>query len=25
MFRNACPLGCHHMADADGLLIDVRE
>jgi catechol 2,3-dioxygenase-like lactoylglutathione lyase family enzyme len=25
MFRNACPLGCHHMADADGLLIDVRD
>jgi catechol 2,3-dioxygenase-like lactoylglutathione lyase family enzyme len=25
MFRNACPLGCHHMADSDGLLIDVRE
>ena len=25
MFRKACPLGCHHMADADGLLIDVRE
>lgn len=25
MFRTACPLGCHHMADSDGLLIDVRE
>lgn len=25
MFRNACPLGCHHMADSDGLLIDVKE
>ena len=25
MFRNSCPLGCHHMADSDGLLIDVRE
>jgi catechol 2,3-dioxygenase-like lactoylglutathione lyase family enzyme len=25
MFRKACPLGCHHMADADGLLLDVRE
>jgi hypothetical protein len=25
MFRNACPLGCHHMADLDGLLIDVME
>jgi catechol 2,3-dioxygenase-like lactoylglutathione lyase family enzyme len=25
MFRKACPLGCHHMADSDGLLIDVRE
>lgn len=25
MFRKACPLGCHHMADLDGLLIDVRE
>jgi catechol 2,3-dioxygenase-like lactoylglutathione lyase family enzyme len=25
MFRKACPLGCYHMADSDGLLIDVRE
>jgi predicted enzyme related to lactoylglutathione lyase len=25
MFRKACPLGCHHMADSDGLLIDVTE
>lgn len=25
MFQKACPLGCHHMADSDGLLIDVRE
>lgn len=25
MFRKTCPLGCHHMADADGLLLDVRE
>ncbi|HTI85571.1 MAG TPA: VOC family protein [Alphaproteobacteria bacterium] len=25
MFRRTCPLGCHHMADADGLLLDVRE
>lgn len=25
MFRKSCPLGCHHMADSDGLLIDVRE
>jgi catechol 2,3-dioxygenase-like lactoylglutathione lyase family enzyme len=25
MFRKACPLGCHHLADADGLLLDVRE
>lgn len=25
MFKKACPLGCHHMADSDGLLIDVRE
>jgi catechol 2,3-dioxygenase-like lactoylglutathione lyase family enzyme len=25
MFRNACPLGCHHMADLDGLLLDVTE
>lgn len=25
MFREACPLGCYHMADSDGLLIDVAE
>ena len=25
MFRGSCPLGCHHMADSDGLLLDVRE
>lgn len=25
MFRRTCPLGCHHMADSDGLIIDVRE
>jgi catechol 2,3-dioxygenase-like lactoylglutathione lyase family enzyme len=25
MFQKACPLGCHHMADSDGLLIDVTE
>lgn len=25
MFQKTCPLGCHHMADSDGLLIDVRE
>ena len=25
MFRKTCPLGCHHMADSDGLLIDVTE
>jgi catechol 2,3-dioxygenase-like lactoylglutathione lyase family enzyme len=25
MFRKACPLGCHHMADLDGLLLDVTE
>ena len=25
MFRKACPLGSHHMADLDGLLIDVTE
>lgn len=25
MFRKACPIGCYHMADSDGLLLDVRE
>jgi catechol 2,3-dioxygenase-like lactoylglutathione lyase family enzyme len=25
MFRRTCPLGCHHLADSDGLIIDVRE
>ena len=25
MFRKTCPLGCHHLADSDGLLIDVTE
>lgn len=25
MFRRTCPLGCHHMADPDGILIDVLE
>jgi hypothetical protein len=25
MFKRTCPLGCHHMADRDGLLLDVRE
>lgn len=25
MFRKTCPLGGHHMADSDGLLIDVTE
>ena len=25
MFRRTCPLGCHHLADPDGLIIDVRE
>lgn len=25
MFRRTCPLGCHHMADPDGLLIDIVE
>jgi catechol 2,3-dioxygenase-like lactoylglutathione lyase family enzyme len=25
MFRKTCPLGCYHLADADGLLIDVLE
>jgi len=25
MFRRTCPLGCHHMADSDGLLLDVSE
>jgi catechol 2,3-dioxygenase-like lactoylglutathione lyase family enzyme len=25
MFKRTCPLGCHHMADSDGLLLDVRE
>lgn len=25
MFRRTCPLGCHHMADSDGLLVDVSE
>ena len=25
MFRKTCPLGCHHMADPDGLLLDVTE
>ncbi len=25
MFRKSCPLGCHHMADSDGFLLDVRE
>jgi catechol 2,3-dioxygenase-like lactoylglutathione lyase family enzyme len=23
LFRRSCPLGCHHMADCDGVLIDV--
>lgn len=25
MFRRTCPLGCHHLADPDGLLLDVVE
>ncbi|MFT5539568.1 MAG: catechol 2,3-dioxygenase-like lactoylglutathione lyase family enzyme [Alphaproteobacteria bacterium] len=25
MFRKTCPLGCHHMADSDGFLLDVTE
>ncbi|HEY4135660.1 MAG TPA: VOC family protein [Alphaproteobacteria bacterium] len=25
MFRKSCPLGCHHFADPDGLLLDVTE
>jgi catechol 2,3-dioxygenase-like lactoylglutathione lyase family enzyme len=25
MFQKTCPLGCHHMADADGFLLDVTE
>lgn len=25
MFRKTCPLGCHHLSDSDGLLLDVRE
>lgn len=25
MFKKTCPLGCHHLADTDGLIIDVRE
>lgn len=25
MFKKTCPLGCHHMADPDGLLLDVTE
>lgn len=25
MFRTACPLGSHHLADSDGLLLDVTE
>ncbi|HEX9809134.1 MAG TPA: VOC family protein [Alphaproteobacteria bacterium] len=25
LFRRSCPLGRHHMADPDGVLIDVRE
>ena len=25
MFRKTCPLGCHHLADTDGLLLDVTE
>lgn len=25
MFKNACPLGSYHMADSDGLLIDITE
>lgn len=25
MFQRTCPLGCYHMADSDGLLLDVTE
>lgn len=25
MFKKTCPLGCHHMADSDGFLLDVTE
>ena len=25
MFKRTCPLGCHHLSDSDGLLIDVTE
>jgi catechol 2,3-dioxygenase-like lactoylglutathione lyase family enzyme len=25
MFQKTCPLGCHHMADSDGFLLDVTE
>lgn len=25
LFRSSCPLGHHHMADPDGILIDIRE
>jgi predicted enzyme related to lactoylglutathione lyase len=25
MFQKTCPLGCHHMADLDGLLLDITE
>ena len=25
MFKRTCPLGCHHLADLDGLLLDVVE
>ena len=25
MFQKTCPLGCHHMADSDGLLLDVTQ
>jgi hypothetical protein len=25
MFKKTCPLGCHHMADLDGLLLDITE
>ena len=25
MFRRTCPLGCHDLADTDGLILDVTE
>ena len=25
MFKRTCPLGCHHLADTDGLILDVTE